>query len=208
MSYRTVNSNNDNVESSTSEIDFEQDVYVEQGSTYDINIVITDDANKAVMDDVVLVTIYDTRNKLYFNGLLWTETECQISMQHVFNGVYTFSFTPDLESIFEVKVRSENYPFGYVQTIRSMKELGSIPIRISNETFKNQDGTDSLIVDKQGKPLSGVKISCFDMLTKELVGISQTDSNGEWNMMIPAGKYFFTFEKDGYISVSFERSVF
>lgn len=186
----------------------DETIDINPGEICNLEINITDSNKNAVMDDVVFAVIYDTRNKIFFNGFMWTDIECQISMPHIENGKYSITFTPDTESIFNVKVKSENYPFGYTKIIRTMKELGAAPIQLSNINFKNQDGTDSLLIDKQGRPIQGVKISCFDTETKDIVGISQTNAEGEWNMMIPAGKYFFTFEKDGYISVSFERSVF
>lgn len=186
----------------------ENNIFVGIGDEYTIELSIVDSNNNAVIDDCVSLTIYDTRNKTYFNGLIWSEDECQISMTHISDGRYTFLFTPDTESIFEVVAKSNKYPFGYLKTIRSMKELGDFPIRITSDNFKNQDGTNSRIIDRNGKPLRGVKISCFNIETKEIISVSQSNDSGEWEMMIPQGKYFFTFEKDGYISVAFERSVF
>ena len=80
-------------------------------------------------------------------------------------------------------------------------------VKITNKVFKNQDGTDTTILDSNKNPLPGVKITCYDMKTKDVVAVTQSDSNGAWEMYVKHGSYFFTFEKDGYISVSFERTV-
>jgi len=182
-------------------------MFVDVGQEYQVQATITDSTGGLVGDDTVIVSIYDTRRKIYFNGIIWTEDECEITMPHIGSGVYSFVFVPETESIFSLTIRATNNIYSQIIGIESMKENGGIPIKIDSSLFLNQDGTNSILLDINSNPIIGVKISCYNKDTKEIIGVSQSNQTGEWSMMIPQGTYFFTFEKDGFISVSFERTV-
>lgn len=182
-------------------------MFIEKGTSYQLSISVIDSDGIIIINDTVTTRIYDIRRKLFFNGIMWTEDECEITLSHTGNGVYSFNVIFDTESKFEIITSSKKYSIRKVENIETMKESGDFPIKINNSNFMNQDGSDSVITDIKGVGLSGVKISCFNTTTKDIVGVAQTNELGEWEMMIPSGIYFFTFEKDGYITTSFEREV-
>ena len=131
-------------------------------------------------------------------------------------GIYSFDFIPEQVSFFEIDLKSNSHSIASKEIIESIEdidedidsEMSYNPIvKITNKVFKNQDGTDTTILDSNRNPLPGVRIACYDMKTKDVVAVTQSDPNGEWEMYVRHGSYFFTFEKDGYISVSFERTV-
>ncbi|MEG0728132.1 MAG: hypothetical protein RR420_00780 [Anaerovoracaceae bacterium] len=81
------------------------------------------------------------------------------------------------------------------------------PIIISNTSFSNQDGTDSTILDDKRNPIKDIYIRAYDMATTTLVSEAYTNANGAWSLALRPAKYMFIFEKEGYASVSFERTV-
>ena len=124
------------------------------------------------------------------------------------DGQFVFTFVPDQESVYNIEVATTSgqkmmYTLSASQTAES-----AAPILVSSKTFKNNDGTDSIITDAIGRPLMGVRISFFDMKNnKTKVASTQSDSNGEWRTAVKPGKYYVMFEKEGYVAKGFERTV-
>lgn len=190
---------------------------VKVGEKHNIFLKVVDADEFPVFDDIVVATIEDKSNNKFFNGLFWVDGECGLMIPHVGDGVYSIYFIPEQASVYEIKIQSRAYSISRHETIQGVtnleeedidNDMSYTPItKITSSNFKNQDGTDTRIVDINNNPVSGVKVTCYDANTKEVVAVSQSDINGDWEMIIKHGTYFFTFEKDGFITVSFERTV-
>lgn len=182
---------------------------IKLGTPHIISIVVTDIENNPVCNDTVSLIIKDCVQDKFFNGIVWIDTECELSVPHTENGIYSYSFIPESCSVFELTISSR----AYSKTKKEMVEvtdsenINTRPVKIEWKTFRNQDGTDTKLVGTDDKPLMGVRISCYDKSTREIVGVAQTDISGEWEMIIRPGIYVFMFEKEGYMSYSFERTV-
>lgn len=183
----------------------------ELGKPYTLCLHVTDTTGMPVTDDIVRVKIQDISTNKYFNGMFWIEQESELIVPHDNNGTYKVTFNPDFCSAFKLNIYSEKHNAADTQLLQvysgGIIPDGVTPVKIGSSNFKSQDGTDTTILDIHEKPLVGVKISCFNKETKEIVAVSQTNDLGEWEMIIPEGYYFFMFEKEGYLSVSFERTV-
>lgn len=183
----------------------------ELGTSYELKLTVKDTHDNLITDDIVKAVIQDISSQKYFNGLFWIDQEAEIIIPHKNNGEYAMIFKPDYASTFKLVISSEQYDLVETQIIQfysgGIIPDGVTPVKLDQDNFKNQDGTDTTILDVNGKPLVGVKISCYNKETKEVVAVSQSNDFGEWAMIIPEGYYFFVFEKDGYLSVSFERTV-
>lgn len=183
----------------------------ELGTSYELKLVVKDSFGHIVTDDIVKAVIQDISSQKYFNGLFWIEQEAEIIIPHKVNGEYAMMFKPDYASSFKLTISSQQHNLSESQVVQfyagDIIPDGVTPVKIDQSNFKNQDGTDTTILDINGKPLVGVKISCYNKDTKEVVAVSQSNDFGEWAMIIPEGYYFFVFEKDGYLSISFERTV-
>lgn len=188
---------------------------IKVGEPYSIALKVTDANNYPVFDDTVVATIQDKSNNKFFNGLFWVDGQCELIIPHKDNGTYSMDFLPEQVSFFEINLKSKSYKIANREIIQSTDvieevdpDMSVIPItKINNKTFKNQDGTDTTIVDVNKNPLTGVKVTCYDAKTKLVVAVAQSDPTGAWEMILKHGTYFFTFEKDGYVGVSFERTV-
>ena len=189
---------------------------VKVGEVKSFALKVVDANNYPVFDDTVVATIKDKSNDKFFNGLFWVDKQCELIVPHKGDGIYSFDFIPEQVSFFEVDLKSKSHRIASKEIIESIENIDedidsgmsyNPIVKITNKVFKNQDGTDTTILDSNKNPLPGVKITCYDMKTKDVVAVTQSNSKGEWEMYVKHGSYFFTFEKDGYISVSFERTV-
>ncbi|MCX8074092.1 MAG: carboxypeptidase-like regulatory domain-containing protein [Clostridia bacterium] len=157
--------------------------------------------------DTPLITICDTKNNLYWNESKWVSNPTNIEMVSNGGDVYSYDFTPTHEAEYSIFMRStDNAEIFYILSVSEEAEAIQ-PIIINNSVFKNQDGTDSTILDERNNPINGAKITCYNVLTKEVEARCVSNIKGEWSMAIKPGKYMFVFEKEGYMSVTFERSV-
>lgn len=189
---------------------------IQIGTTYNIALKVVDVNDYPVFDDTVVATIEDKSNNKFFNGLFWVDEQCELMVPHKGDGVYSIDFVPEQITVYEIGIKSKTYKLFNKEILQSVDnivndidpEMSYNPIvKLTNEVFKNQDGTDTTILDIEKKPILGVKITCYDAKTKEVVAVTQSDVNGHWEMLVKHGTYFFTFEKDGYITVAFERTV-
>lgn len=181
-------------------------MFLKIGETASLAIEVKND-NLPVVDDIILAKIKNIKNNNFFNGLFWVSEECTIFVNHKENGIYELLFTPDEVSTYEATMYSKNYPVAMSKTIYCFEEgTEDSLVPIDSKTFKNQDGSDTKIVNQSGVPITGAKITCFN-LSGEVEAVTQSNDTGDWNMLIKRGRYFFSFEKDGFVSVSFERTV-
>lgn len=146
------------------------------------------------------VEVICLENNKYYTGEEWVDDEVLVNLN------------PHLSINFEflgnhsVKIFSDDV---LVEEFRiTVKEPDLAPIKVSNLTIKNTDGSCTTLVDSiNNLPIIGAKISAYSMKTKELVSVTQSDEEGNWAMYIKSGNYIFLFEKDGYLSKSLERAV-
>lgn len=177
------------------------------GEPFTISVQVLSESGLPIIDDIVIATIKDVGKNKFFNGLFWSDHECSILVSHKENGIYELEFIPETISSFEITIRSNKYPFAKSELLYTFEEGNKDSlVNIDSSSFMNQDLTDTKIIDSDGKAIVGATISCFD-LKGEIISVTQSNENGEWAMIIPRGTYFFTFEKESYISVSFERTV-
>lgn len=193
---------------------------VQLGSTYDVELKVLDRNGFPVIDDIVTATIINRNNNKYFNGLFWVNSECELTLPHKEDGNYSITILFDIECSYSIDIKSNEYKISSKKEIQVIEQrgmdskeeidegMGILPrVELSHSTLRNQDGSDTTIVDVRDNPLPGVIITCYDSKTKEVVAVSQSDINGHWGMFVKHGVYFFTFESDGYITTSFERTV-
>lgn len=185
------------------------------GDVHEISLRAIDINDRPIIDDTVVATIKDKTENKFFNGLFWSDEECELVIPHIGDGNYSLKFIPETLSLFEVNVNATSsaaYKSYIIQSFHGEKDIetGDIitPIvKITSKTFLNQDSTNSVILNSNNTPILGAKITCYDSSTKKAVAVAQSDMNGDWEMLIKKGTYFFTFESEGYVTVSFERTV-
>lgn len=141
----------------------------------------------------------------YYNGRSWQD-EIKENLMVLANGTRKFSFIPDVDGDYGITIKCEDSEFYYVLQASSIAE-NIAPVLVSNQTLRSLDGTDAKVIDAKGLPLSGASITAFNPVTKEVVGKTTTNHTGDWSMLLKPGKWHFLFEKQGYISVGFERTV-
>lgn len=153
------------------------------------------------------VSIFDTNTNLYFDGVsLWGETPIQIPMFSLEQNIYTCGFTPVSVSLYLITITSGDIQQIYNLNVQSTGDNVQ-PIVVGSSNLFYNDGTDSVVLSENNLPLVGVQISAYDFSTKELVSRTVTNSDGNWSLVLKPSKYLFMFEKDGYTTVSFERTV-
>jgi hypothetical protein len=150
-------------------------------------------------------TILRGEDHQYYVDGAWQGTMQENTMSYV-NGTHKFSFVPDIDGEYGITVKCGDSEFYYVLQASSIAE-NIAPILVSNQTLKSLDGTDSCLLDAKGVPLSGVSVTVYNPASKEVAGKTTTNYAGEWSMLLKPGKWHFLFEKQGYISVGFERMV-
>lgn len=138
----------------------------------------------------------------------WVPEKTQIKLLHVCDDLFFFYFLPTIESTYRVTIKEDSgYELTYIIDVKDDVDSNASPVIVNNKTLVSYDGTDTTVVNSSGTPIAGAKVKAFDVSTKKLECETQTNQLGEWSMCIKPGKYFFSFEKDNYVSISFERSV-
>lgn len=178
------------------------------GEPYALTLEVRDSNGNIVCDSVATIKIYDQLNKKYFNGVFWVDDDVDIIVYHSHDGKYSYEFTPEAIGMYSLMLLNKSYSCSIQEEIRVTEDLSEDEvINISSDKFFNQDGTDTKITDISGKPMVGVKISAYKKETKSLEAVTQSDLDGNWSLFLRPSTYIFMFEKDGYITVSFERTV-
>jgi hypothetical protein len=157
-------------------------------------------------NDIVNVRIKRDIDAMNWSGTEWISTETLLSMSLLSDNVYTYTFLPDVESQYSITITSgENELFYIISVTATGSDIA--PAFIDHATFYSVDGTDSTTVDENNNKMPNVIITAFNPTTKAVVAKTLSNSLGEWNMMLTPGEYYFMFEKEGYMSVGFERTV-
>lgn len=174
-----------------------------------IDLLVEDSRGKIVTSDFPYVTIkYEHK---YFNGITFVDSSCKLSMSHIGNGIYTYVFTPQKQGIYTIIAKSDDYSAfeQWTQIVHDPEEDndGESLIIINQDTVLLDNGDSTKILDSNKRPLAGVSITCYDAITKNVVGVSQSDQFGDWSMVVPKGNKIFLFEKDGYDTISVGQEV-
>ena len=138
----------------------------------------------------------------------WSANKAELAMLVVTDNVFSFIFTPDVATQCLICCNAENEDsLIYVLDIRESND-DITPITVNNKTVVSLDGSDSTLVeDRTNEGIEGVMVSAYNSITKNKVNTAYSNSDGTWSMLLRPGMYIFTFTKDGYDDVSFERQV-
>lgn len=144
----------------------------------------------------------------YWSGAEWKNTKTELSMyRSQNNALWILEFTPYDVDQYTITVTSKEESYVYVLDVtNTLKEQGA-PVMVNSSSLRFSDGTDSVVITKRGEPIAGASVSAYDKNTKKLIRKTITTRDGKWNMMIPHGDYIFMFSKDGFSTISLERSV-
>lgn len=157
-------------------------------------------------DSQYLMNSQDTNPPGLENFQDWCSEIYFISILPDENGKYKFSFTPDIESVYVVQITGSDQDASYV--LDATENVDSVtPVFVGDSTILSPDGSNSTLTDTFGKAIAGVKIVIRDTVDKEIAAVTSTDNKGKWGVSLKPGVYHFFIEKDGYISVSFIRTV-
>lgn len=179
---------------STSKVPFEV------GSMYTVRH-INSDAKK------VEVQINRGLDDSYFNGSLFQPEKAKCQMTNLGDGIFTLSFTPDMISDYTIIVSADDGSENIV-ILDVLEHSDNIPPSIvTHKSITSADGTDARCVDDNFNPLSDVVITAYSLPKKEVKGKATSDKMGQWSLTLKPGLYFFTFDREGYMSVGLERRI-
>jgi hypothetical protein len=161
-------------------------------------------ANNA--DIIPQVQICKDIDKTYWYNGTWNITPAYENMTALDGGVVVSHFTPDEDSKYYITILDgENETLMILSATAASDNIA--PVVVTDKSVQSTDGTDCTITNDSNIPLSGVKISAYDPLTKELISKTASDVKGKWTLILKPGQYYFVFEKDGYTSIGMQRTV-
>ena len=144
----------------------------------------------------------------YWSGSQWQDLKVTLPMYLSDNdAMWYFEFKPFDECKYTIVLQSDEANYIYSLNVsESLKEKG-VPVMANSSSIRFSDGTDTVVITKRGEPIPGASVSAYDKNTKKLISKTSTSRDGKWNMMIPHGSYIFMFSKDGFSTMSLERSI-
>ncbi|MDF2841735.1 MAG: Carboxypeptidase regulatory-like domain [Herbinix sp.] len=155
---------------------------------------------------VPYVKICKELNNMYWNGSAWEASSIYLPMTLIEGSISVYSVILDEESKYYITILDDaNEMLMMVQATTNADNVP--PVILTNKTFKSLDGTDGTITTESQNPLPGVKISVYDLITKDLISQTASDINGGWSLVLKPNKYYFVFEKDGYTPIGVQRTV-
>lgn len=166
----------------------------------------------ADISESAMCTILNMTDDTYFDGdhEIWRKSVYQINMiRDITQNIFFFDFTPNTLGDYYIQIQSSSgQNVAYVLRADDIEDV-TFPVIINSLSFLCNDNTNSRVCSPLGDPIKGVNVLCYDLNAsgKPVIAKAVTDSNGEWSMTVPAGRYYFMFEKDGYIDKGFEREV-
>lgn len=152
-----------------------------------------------------VVKICREEDKTYWDGTRWIIDPTELQMDILESSVSTYTFTPELEGKYYITIFDGQNDLLMVLQATSVSDTVA-PVVVNHTSMKSQDGTNCVLTTESGTPLPGVKISVYDS-SNSLVTETASDTNGGWSLLLKPAKYYFVFEKDGYASVGFTRTV-
>lgn len=154
---------------------------------------------------VCMISSEDTGE--YWSGTTWKTEPIKLQMSDSGNKHFEYTFVPKEVGKYCVTIE-EGKSRQYHYTLEVTDDAEDIaPVIVTNYTLLSLDGSDSTVVADNEFPISGADVIVYDLSSKEVVAKTQTNSSGEWQLMLKPGVWQFVFQKDGYISVAFERKV-
>jgi hypothetical protein len=148
--------------------------------------------------------IIRTSDNSFWNGSSWVQNESYIEMKLIIDTcIFSYTFTPDTIGSYSFLLDSQ--VMYMLEVVASSQDLQ--PVIVNNNSLLTAEGTDTTIITTDGIFLSGVQVSAISVDTKQLIAKTISNIEGGWNLVLTPGNYFFTFEKNGYISVGFQKAV-
>jgi hypothetical protein len=152
------------------------------------------------------ISIYKEMSKMYWDNTSWISTPTIFPMPAIEGGIAIYTFIPDEEEEYCITIiDNDEETFMKIQATAIADNVS--PVVITSASLKSLDGTDCILMATSHDPLSGVKISAYDQVSKVLISQTASDSSGKWSMVVKPGKYYFVFEKEGYTPIGMQRTV-
>lgn len=151
-------------------------------------------------------TIAKEDSGFYFTGTTWKKCQTKLPLTPMNAGKYGYKFTPRDLGTYCISIVCGNTKYHYIlEVVEDAKNLP--PVIVTNASLLSLDGTDSTVIADNGVPIDKAEVTVYDPVSKEIVAKTSTNMAGEWQLMLEPGIWQFLFQKDGYISISFEREV-
>lgn len=158
------------------------------------------------VDGALYCTIAREDTGEYWDGYKWSERTISLPLEKMGNSKYGYPFTPKELGSYCITIVCGKQQYHFIlNVVESAKNVP--PVIVTNNSLLSLDGSDSTVIADNGVPVDKAEVVVYDPATKEVVAKTSTNQAGEWQLMIEPGVWFFTFQKDGYISISFERTV-
>lgn len=158
------------------------------------------------IDGDLYCTIAKEDSGKYFTGYTWQTHPASLPLVSMGNGKYGYSFTPKELGAYCISIVCGEVQYHYIlNVVERAKNLA--PVIVTNSSLLSLDGSDSTVIADNGVPIDKAEVIVYDPESKEIIAKTETNSAGEWQMMLEPGIWQFLFQKDGYISISFERTV-
>ena len=142
----------------------------------------------------------------YWDGYKWNTNQISLPLSSMGSGKYGYTFTPKELGAHCITIVCGKQQYHYILNVVETAE-NLAPVIVTNSSLLSLDGSDSTVVADNGVPVDKAEVVVYDPSTKEVVARTSTNQAGEWQLMVEPGIWFFTFQKDGYVSISFERTV-
>lgn len=158
------------------------------------------------VDGALYCNIANESTGEYWDGYKWNTNVISLPLSPISGGKYGYSFTPKEVGAYCITVVCGDKQYHYIlNVVETAKNIA--PVIVSNNSLLSLDGSDSTVIADNGVPVDKAEVIVYDPDTKEVVAKTSTNQAGEWQLLLEPGVWFFTFQRDGYVSISFERTV-
>jgi hypothetical protein len=188
----------------------ERTIFAAAGRPYTAKFLAKDDNGSRDDNATLRLVIRDDETGEYLTSEGRFEEYVDSEMYLFGEGVYIYTFIPDKAGSYtmmcfnETNGSSDAYALEVVD-LSVMAGEGPL-VSANSSNIPSTDGTNSVIKDADGNPISGATISAYDN-DNNLVSRCVSIYDGTWQLYLLPGQYRFEFMKDGYLPVSFGRTV-
>lgn len=165
-----------------------------------------------VVDDVIVGSSYtfkvktDTADDVLLVKKVNDVVEFTTTMMKLPGNISVYVLTFDELNSYSIElVQNDVILKTYILTVKDFTP-GLYKKYVSQETIRQNDGSDTRVLDERERYLYGVKVFAKNKDTNEEFDTT-TNERGEWGMEVTNGNYIFLFDSDNYNQVSLERSV-
>jgi hypothetical protein len=95
---------------------------IKLGQSYRVSLLVVDINNNRVSNDTPVVIIKDLQTGKYLNGIAWSDSQVDIMLSYIDNGVYSYLFTPDKIGLFQLDSKSITYGISKSEVLEVYKE--------------------------------------------------------------------------------------